>query len=243
MINRREALQIAAATAALGIGNFSRAMAQQRLTQNELLRFDDFGNITLLHMADLHGQLSPVYAREPSRNVGIGDLKREPPYLTGAAFLKRFNIKPKSANAYAMSSEDFAALAKTYGRIGGLDRMATVVKTIRASRGTDRVLFLDGGDTWQGSLVAHRTNGQAIVDCMKLLKPDAMTGHWEFTYGEKRVKELIDDLGYPFLALNVRDTNGRSRCSSRTRSSTRAASRSRCWAKPSPIHRSPIRAG
>ena len=45
-----------------------------------------------------------------------------------------------------------------------------------------------------------------MVDCVKLLKPDAMTGHWEFTYGEERVKELADSLGYPFLALNVRDT-------------------------------------
>jgi S-sulfosulfanyl-L-cysteine sulfohydrolase len=206
MITRRDALQIAAATAALGLADFSRAMAQQRLTQADLLRFDHFGNITLLHMADLHGQLTPVYAREPSRNIGVGEAGREPPHLTGADFLKRFGVKPRSAQAYAMSSVDFAALAKSYGRIGGLDRMATVVKAIRAERGTDRVLFLDGGDTWQGSLVAHRTNAQAIVDCMKLLKPDAMTGHWEFTYGEKRVKEIVDDLGYPFLALNVRDT-------------------------------------
>ena len=98
------------------------------------------------------------------------------------------------------------ALAKSYGRIGGLDRAATVIKTVRAERGADRVLFLDGGDTWQGSFSANATNGQALVDCMKLLKPDAMTGHWEFTYGEARVKEIVDGLDFPFLALNVRDT-------------------------------------
>ncbi len=33
-----------------------------------------------------------------------------------------------------------------------------------------------------------------------------MTGHWEFTYGEDRVKEAVEKLGYPFLALNIRDT-------------------------------------
>ena len=77
---------------------------------------------------------------------------------------------------------------------------------MRAERGQDKVLLLDGGDTWQGSLGANRSLGQDMVDCMALLKPDAMTGHWEFTYGEARVKELIKRLEFPFLALNVRDT-------------------------------------
>ena len=50
------------------------------------------------------------------------------------------------------------------------------------------------------------TKGQDMVDCMALLKPDAMTGHWEFTLGAERVKEIADKLGFPFLAQNIRDT-------------------------------------
>src|SRR5262249_38951752 len=127
------------------------------------------------------------------------------PHLTGRALLEHYNIPPGSASAYAFSSEDFAALAKAYGRLGGLDRIATIVKAIRAERG-ERVVFLDGGDTWQNSYTSLISNGQDMVDCMALLKPDAMTGHWEFTLGAERVKELVDRLAFPFLAQNVRDT-------------------------------------
>ncbi len=210
MITRRELVQVgvaaAAVTAANGLGSFGRVAAQQRLTERELLRFDSVGNVTLLHMADLHGQLVPVYVREPSANIGVGEARGLPPHLSGRDFLRKFGIPARSAAAYALTSDDFAALARSYGRIGGLDRAATVIKAVRAERGQDRVLLLDGGDTWQGSLGALRTQGQDMVDCVKLLKPDAMTGHWEFTYGEKRVKELTEKLGYPFLALNIRDT-------------------------------------
>jgi sulfur-oxidizing protein SoxB len=208
MISRRDMLQVGVAAAAVaganGLGPLARAAAQQRLTEAELLKFDAIGNVTLLHIADLHGQLLPVYFREPSTNLGVGEARGEPPHLTGTAFLRRFGIPPRSAAAYALSSQDFSVLAKHYGRIGGLDRIATVVKAVRAERGVDRVLFLDGGDTWQGSLGANQTKGQDMVDCMKRLSPDAMTGHWEFTYGEARVKQLVKSLGAPFLALNIR---------------------------------------
>ena len=207
MITRREILQVGAATAALALGggNLTRALAQQRLTQGELLKFDAVGNVTLLHVADIHGQLLPVYYREPAFNLGAGDSRGLPPHLTGVNFLRRFGIREKSAAAYALTSEEFASLARTYGRIGGLDRLATIVKYVRQERG-DKVLFLDGGDTWQGSFTANATLGQDMVDCMALLKPDAMTGHWEFTYGEARVQQMVKSLGFPFLALNVRDT-------------------------------------
>ena len=208
MIGRREILQLGAAAAALtaGDGAFTRVIAQQRLTEAELLRFDPLGNVTLLHVSDIHGQLLPVYFREPSVNIGVGEAKGQPPHITGKAFLQRFGIPEKTASAYALTDQDFEALAKSYGRIGGLDRLASVVKRVRAERGNDKVLFLDGGDTWQGSLGSNASRGQDMVDCMALLKPDAMTGHWEFTYGEARVKELIKNLGFPFLALNIRDT-------------------------------------
>ena len=143
-----------------GEGTLTRAFAQQRLTEAELLKFDATGNVTLLHVADIHGQLTPVYFREPSVNIGVGEARGQPPHLTGKDFLKRFGIPEKSASAYALTDQGFEALAKSYGRIGGLDRLAAVVKRVRAERGNDKVLFLDGGDTWQGSLGANRSKAR-----------------------------------------------------------------------------------
>src|SRR6185312_12635241 len=145
-LNRREILQVGAAAAAVaaGEGAFTRAMAQQRLTETDLLKFEAAGNVTLLHVADIHGQLMPVYFREPSVNLGVGEAKGQPPHLTGKDFLKRFGISDKSASAYALTDQDFEALAKSYGRIGGLDRLAAVIKHVRTERGSDKGLFLDG---------------------------------------------------------------------------------------------------
>ena len=208
MFSRREFLQWAAVTtAATGyMGSLTRVAAQQRLTQDDLLRFDSKGSITLLHFTDVHAQLKPVYFRPPSENYGVGAFEGIPPHLVGEEFLSHFGIKRGSPLAYAHTMVDYVDMARTYGRLGGLDRTATLVKAIRAERGDNNVLFLDGGDTWQGSYTSLKTNGQDMVDCMKLLKPDAMVGHWEFTFGEDRVKEIVDDLGYPFLASNVFDT-------------------------------------
>jgi sulfur-oxidizing protein SoxB len=205
MISRREFLQVAAATAAITPAGWSRSFAQQRLTQADLLRFEPVGNVTLVHLTDIHAQLMPVLFREPSTNIGVGEARGKVPHITGRAFLDLYKIPAGSASAYALTPEDFVTLAKSYGRLGGLDRIATVLKAIRAER-SDRTVFLDGGDTWQNSFTSMQTKGQDMVDCMALLKPDAMVGHWEFTLGAERVKELKDKLGFPFLAQNVRDT-------------------------------------
>ena len=209
MITRRDFLQTSMATAALygadGFGNWSRLAAQQQLSQGDLLDFQTFGNVTLIHITDLHAQLKPVYYREAGINIGVGDASGLPPHLTGTDFLKAYGVSPGTPSSYALSSADFSALAKTYGRVGGLDRTATVIKAIRADR--PDALLLDGGDTWQGSYTALKTGGQDMVDAMNTLGVEAMTGHWEFTLGIDRVRDIIDsELNFPFLGANIFDT-------------------------------------
>jgi len=85
MISRREFVQAGLAAAALagvsGLGGLGRLAAQQKLTQEKLLTFAPLGNVTLIHVTDIHGQLTPVWFREPSINIGVGDAKGLPPQL------------------------------------------------------------------------------------------------------------------------------------------------------------------
>lgn len=208
MISRRDFLQAGVAASAIfgasSFGSWARLGAQQTLSENDLLDFKAVGNVTLLHIADLHAQLKPIYYREPSVNLGPGGTQAQIPHITGEDFLKFYKLKPGSRDAYALSSQDFTALAKAYGKMGGLDRVATILNRVRTER-AGACLFLDSGDSWQGSYSALKTQGQDVMDVMGLLKPDAMTGHWEFTYGAERVREAIEGLGFPFLSGNVVD--------------------------------------
>ena len=129
--------------------------------------------------------------------------------MVGEALLKHFKIAPYSIEAHAFTNLNFEEMARQYGKVGGFAHLATLVKRLRASR-PGRTLLLDGGDTWQGSATALWTNGQDMVDACKLLGVDMMTAHWEFTYGDTRVKEIVDKHlkgKIEFLAQNVFDTS------------------------------------
>ena len=157
----------------------------------------------MIHITDIHAQLKPIFFREPEINLGVGDNKGHVPHITGADFRKLYGIDDGSASAYALTYNDFTALAKTYGRMGGMDRVATVVNSIRAER--PDALLLDGGDTWHGSYTCYHTQGQDVVNVMNALKPDAMTFHWEFTLGTERVRELVEGLPFAALGANIFD--------------------------------------
>ena len=207
MISRRDFLQVSMAAASLtgasGFGSWARLAAQQRLTQDQLLEFETFGNVSLIHITDIHAQLKPILFREPSVNIGVGPNKGEVPHVTGADFRRLYGIEDGSPSHYALSSGDFSALAQAYGKVGGLDRVATVVKAIRAAR--PDALLLDGGDTWHGSYTCYQTQAQDMFNVMAALKPDAMTFHWEFTLGSDRVAELVEALPFAALGQNIFD--------------------------------------
>jgi len=203
-MNRREFLEVLAVTAASGLAlDAPRALAQGNA--DVLYEFPAFGNVSLLHFTDCHAQLLPVYYREPNINIGVGPAADKPPHLVGEHLLKHFGIKAGSAQAHAFTHLDYVAAARTYGKIGGFAHLATLVKRLRAERPNS--LLLDGGDTWQGSGVSLWTQGADMIEACRLLGVDVMTGHWEFTYGAKRVKEAVaKELAgkIDFLAQNVK---------------------------------------
>ena len=202
---KRDFLQVLGAASVAGMGLGRYATADAKTAQAGLNDIAPFGNVSFLHMTDCHAQLQPSYFREPSVNLGIGSMQGQLPHLVGEALLKRAGVPPGTAQAHAYTCLDFETAARRYGRVGGFSHLATLVKQLKASR--PGALLLDGGDTWQGSATSLWTNAQDMVDAAKLLGVDVMTGHWEFTYGMERVKEITqkDFAGnIEFIAQNVK---------------------------------------
>jgi S-sulfosulfanyl-L-cysteine sulfohydrolase len=198
-IRRRDFLKIASSVAlSSGLPRLARSAGNTSVYDVER-----FGNARILHITDTHAQLLPGYFREPSVNLGTGEAAGRPPHLVGRAFLDRFGIKPDSADAYAFTSLDFEKSAARFGKLGGFAHLKTLIDRLRNDAGPSRCLLLDGGDSWQGTGIANATCGADMVEAANLLGIDAMTGHWEFTYGEAAVRENLARFKGEFLAQNV----------------------------------------
>ena len=204
-LNKREFMQVLGAGTMAGMGLASYAEAEAASASHGLYEMARFGTVSFLHMTDCHAQLMPIHFREPSINIGLGNMKGQLPHLVGEHLLKFANVRAGSAEAHALTYLDYEKAAKRYGKVGGFAHLATLVKRMKASR--PGALLLDGGDTWQGSGTSLWTNGQDMVDACKLLGVDVMTGHWEFTLGMERVKEIVekDFAGkVDFVAQNIK---------------------------------------
>jgi sulfur-oxidizing protein SoxB len=204
-LTKREFMQVLGAGTMAGMGLGAYAQADVSTAAKGLYDIPKFGNVSFLHMTDCHAQLKPIHFREPSINLGLGSMKGNLPHLVGEHLLKVAKVRPGTAEAHALTYLDYEQAAKRYGKVGGFAHLATLVKRMKASR--PGALLLDGGDTWQGSGTSLWTNGQDMVDACKLLGVDVMTGHWEFTLGMERVKEIIekDFAGkVDFVAQNVK---------------------------------------
>ena len=204
-LSKREFLQVLGAASVAGMGLGRYADADAATAEQGLYDLPRLGQVSFLHMTDCHAQLKPIYFREPNVNLGLGSMQGKLPHLVGERLLKAAGVRPGTALAHAYTYLDFEKAARRYGKVGGFAHLATLVKRLKASR--PGALLLDGGDTWQGSATSLWTNAQDMVDACKLLGVDVMTGHWEFTYGQDRVKEVIekDFKGkVAFVAQNVK---------------------------------------
>jgi sulfur-oxidizing protein SoxB len=198
-IRRRDFLKGSGAAVLFGATS-TRARAAESPSIYEIERF---GNARILHTTDTHAQLKPVYFREPSVNIGIGDMLGRPPHLVGNAFLAHFAIRPDSADAYAFTFIDFEKSAQRFGKLGGFAHLKTLIDHLRNDVGQGRSLLLDGGDLWQGTGLANNLQGADMVEAANLLGIEAMTGHWEFTYGEAALRANLERFKGEFLAQNV----------------------------------------
>jgi len=198
-IRRRDFLKFSGA-AALSGGLLRAARAADSPSIYDVERF---GHTRILHMTDTHAQLQPVFFREPSVNIGLGEMAGRPPHLVGKAFLDRFGISPDSADAYAFTSLDFEKSAARFGKLGGFAHLKTLIDKLRGDVGQRNSMLLDGGDLWQGTGLANSMQGADMVEAANLLGIEAMTGHWEFTYGEEALRKNLANFKGEFLAQNV----------------------------------------
>ena len=198
-IRRRDILRLAMAAPAIAI--YSRVGSGAE--SNDSYNLEPFGNARLLHMTDTHAQLLPVYFREPSVNIGVGSMQGKSPHLVGEGFLKQFGIVAGSPEAYAFTFLDFEQKAERLGKMGGFAHLKTLVDMLRSVVQPGHSMLLDGGDLWQGSGLANLSEGADMVEAANLLGIEAMTGHFEFTYGEEVLRKNLQKFKGEFLAQNV----------------------------------------
>jgi sulfur-oxidizing protein SoxB len=187
---KREFVQVLGAASVAGMGLARWSEADAATAQHGLYDIAPFGSVSFLHMTDCHAQLNPIHFREPSVNLGVAGMSGQLPHVVGEQLLKQVGVRPGTPLAHGYTYLDFEKAARRYGKVGGFAHLATLVRQMKASR--PGALLLDGGDTWQGSATSLWTDAQDMVDACKLLGVDVMTGHWEFTYGMERVKQIVD---------------------------------------------------
>jgi sulfur-oxidizing protein SoxB len=163
------------------------------------------GNARILHVTDVHGQLNPVYFREPNVNLGMGEAYGRPPHIVGKKMLATMGLKENTPEAYAYTYLNFAEAARKYGRMGGYAHIKTLLDMLRQQAGgTQNTLTLDGGDLWQGSGTSLWTRGVDMVEASNILGVNVMVGHWEFTYKEQEVLSNVAMFKGDFIGQNVR---------------------------------------
>ena len=204
-IDRREFLKLLSAGAAAGTIPWIYQYANAAALPKDFYKIPKKGNARILHCTDFHGQLNPVFFREPNVNLGMGDAFGRPPHMVGKKLLTYMGLKPNTPQAHAYTYLNFDKAAREFGRMGGMAHMKTLCDQLRDQMGVrENTLMLDGGDLWQGSGTSLWTRGVDMVEASNILGIDVMVGHWEFTYREDEVLSNVSLFKGDFIGQNVR---------------------------------------
>lgn len=88
---------------------------------------------------------------------------------------------------------------------GGLDYLAKYINILR-NEFQNNFLYLDAGDLFQGGTESTLTNGEIIMDYLKLINVDAIAfGNHEFDEDRESLEKKVRESNFPFLTSNVFD--------------------------------------
>jgi len=133
-------------------------------------------SISILHTNDMHGSYMPFETTLDNATAQTGD---------SIDNLMKFDRK---------------------AFIGGFDYMAAAIKSIRAEKGDDKVILLDGGDTFSDDQLGNLTKGEAMISMMNKVGYDLLAlGNHDFDYGLERTDELQKLANFPMRAANIID--------------------------------------
>lgn len=111
---------------------------------------------------------------------------------------------------------DFYCINDLHGRIldtlaqPGIDELTTFLESAKET--DDHVVLLSSGDMWQGSAESNLTRGKLVTDWMNTLDFQAMAlGNHEFDWGEEYIVQNTKLAEFPFLAINVFDSETQER--------------------------------
>jgi len=109
-------------------------------------------------------------------------------------------------NDYHGHITPFKAHFKDEHKVGGMARIATIVKTIREENGKNGIptLFLCAGDVLQGTPMSTLFRGEPDFICLNKMGLNAMVlGNHEFDYGQENLNRLRKLADFPVLGANV----------------------------------------
>lgn len=115
---------------------------------------------------------------------------------THGFFMPVYHAEPDNIDQYA-------GIAATEGTLGGYAQIATLVKKYKPRR--TNALFLDSGDTFDGSPVAQMTRGEAVIPVLNAMGYDAwVPGNRDFAWGKAEFLRVTSMINFPTVGSTLR---------------------------------------